>query len=388
MHSKVVMPDLLAFFSACRSGDLALMTAALDEDASLVRERTDQGSTPLHLAVPHSAALQLLLDRGADPDARDTGDNATALHFAAGGGHLESVRVLLEAGADVHGNDDLHRNGVIGWAARRGNEAVVDLLLAAGARHHIFSAMGMVDTALVAHLIDEDAGVLRRRRSVYENEQTPLHAAFAPPDGLGFLTGAPNYEMMRLLIDRGAELEALDNRGRTPLEIAILRGDDEAMRLLRAAGAREPRRGEVSAERGGSIQEFADGITGSEPMFSVADMRATLRWYKAIGFSVPFEYEDGGEVHFARVAFGAAKFCLSPGGEPGPRDVSFWLYTTDIDSLYRRLRAMQQQREQRSDLPIVKFEEDLHTPFYSGRQFSIKDPNGVTLIFLQPTPSP
>ena len=377
------MPDRAAFFSACRSGDIALMIAALDEDASLVRARTEQGSTPLHLAVPHAAALQLLLDRGAEPDARDAGDNATALHVAAGAGQLESVRVLLAAGADVHGEGDLHRHGVIGWASRRGNESVVDLLVAAGAKHHIFSAMGIGDLTLIARLIDEDAGVLRRRRSAYENEQTPLHAAFAPPDGLGHLTGAPNYAIMRLLLDRGAPIEARDNRGRTPLEMAILRGDVEAIRLLRAAGASEPRH-DASTAGGGSIQEFASCIKGSEPMFSVADMRATLRWYKAIGFDVPFAYEDGGDVTFARIAFGASKFCLSSGGEPGPRDVSFWLYTSAIDGLYQRLRAMQAQRERQPDLPVVKFDEDLHTPFYGGRQFSIKDPNGLTLIFLQP----
>jgi hypothetical protein len=30
------------------------------------------------------------------------------------------------------------------------------------------------------------------------------------------------------------------------------------------------------------------------------------------------------------------------------------------------------------------FVEDLHDPFYGGRQFSIRDLNGYTLVFLQP----
>ena len=34
--------------------------------------------------------------------------------------------------------------------------------------------------------------------------------------------------------------------------------------------------------------------------------------------------------------------------------------------------------------PEVRFEEDLYTPFYGGRQFSISDINGVSLIFWQP----
>ena len=36
------------------------------------------------------------------------------------------------------------------------------------------------------------------------------------------------------------EQEAKDDKGRAPLAVAMLRGDQEAMRLLKAAGAKEP----------------------------------------------------------------------------------------------------------------------------------------------------
>jgi hypothetical protein len=36
------------------------------------------------------------------------------------------------------------------------------------------------------------------------------------------------------------------------------------------------------------------------------------------------------------------------------------------------------------DQPEVRFEEDLYEPFYGGRQFSIRDPNGLALIFWHP----
>jgi hypothetical protein len=32
----------------------------------------------------------------------------------------------------------------------------------------------------------------------------------------------------------------------------------------------------------------------------------------------------------------------------------------------------------------VSFDEDLYGPFYGGRQFSVRDPNGCSLIFYQP----
>ena len=54
------------------------------------------------------------------------------------------------------------------------------------------------------------------------------------------LSGKPNYEMLQLLIALGADLEATDDKGRTPLAVAMLHGDHEAMRILKAAGASEP----------------------------------------------------------------------------------------------------------------------------------------------------
>src|SRR5262245_11577027 len=182
-------PNVAEFLRACQIGDVNALRELLPIDPSLARERVAGGTTGLHQATRHPDALRLLLEHGADPNLRDTGDDASALHFAAANGNLESVRILLDAGADVHGAGDLHNGDVIGWAARPGNEAVIDLLLARGARHHIFSAMALNDLDLTDEVVDDDPDALVRRRSKFENEHTPVHAAFAPPDGLGLLCG-------------------------------------------------------------------------------------------------------------------------------------------------------------------------------------------------------
>ena len=199
--------------------------------------RDEGGRTGLHLAMRHPEAVQLLLSHGADPNARENGDNVTPLHLAAAHGLLESVRILLDAGADVHGRGDLHEGDVIGWAAGSRNQPVIDLLLERGARHHVFSAMALGDPALVRRVVADDPAALRRRRSRFENGQTAVHAAFAPADGIGFLCGKPDHDMLALLIELGADVHAADDRGRTPLTLAMLRGDHVAMRLLVAAGA-------------------------------------------------------------------------------------------------------------------------------------------------------
>ena len=199
------------------------MRGLLKTDPELVRERIASGSTGRHQAVRHPEAVRLLIAHGADPNVRDEADNAGPLHFAAANGSLDSVRILLDAGADVRGAGDVHKGDVIGWAARQGNEAVIALLLARGARHHMFSAMALGDLDLVERLVEEDAGCLSRRKSRFEQGQTPLHAACAPPDGLG---GQPNYALLERLIELGADIEAKDDHGRTPLSKMFRRDDD------------------------------------------------------------------------------------------------------------------------------------------------------------------
>ena len=382
-------PNVAEFFRACAAGDVDALQELLKNDPSLVRERNSEGSTGLHQAVRYPNALRLLIEHGGDPNVRDVGDNASPLHFAAANGFLESVRILLDAGADVRGSGDVHKGDVIGWAARPGNEAVINLLLERGARHHIFSAMALGDLDLVQRLVEENPESLSRRRSRFENEQTPMHAAFAPPDGLSWLSGKPNYAMLELLIELGADLEAKDDKGRTPLAVAMLRGDREAMRVLKAAGAEEPHEVQRSSLPK-DMTAAASSVTKTVPMFFVPDMRATVRWYESIGFTVDERYEDGGELMFAKVSFGKGELTLCPGGNPGPRDVRLWFFTDRIQELYRLMKERQLRAAQAamsrgcSEEPDVQFEEDLYEPFYGGRQFSIRDNNGLTLIFWDP----
>ncbi|HUQ84302.1 MAG TPA: ankyrin repeat domain-containing protein [Gemmatimonadaceae bacterium] len=349
-------PHLHEWFAAVEAKDLAAMRAMLEADPSLVRER-------------------------------DSGDNATALHFAAGGGHIEIVRLLLDAGADVNGFGDVHESDVIGWAAGDGVEPhrdVIALLLERGARHHILSAIALNDLALVESIVEENPDALNRRRSRFEQRQTPLHFALSAPDGLR--TKPAQYEMADLLIELGADVEAVDDRGRTPLAVAMLRGDVEAMRRLRAAGAQDP-----SASPSSTSEQRLAAMRASMkyivPMLCVPDVDATAEWLQSFGFTLEERHPKTGQMDWASLSFGKVWLMVQPRVARPQQQIALWFYTSGIDDLYDMFRARQLESARSAMAggpakpPAVHFLEDLYEPFYGGRQFSIRDPNGFELVF-------
>jgi len=75
----------------------------------------------------HTEVARLLLDRGADVNARGF-LAATGLHWAAINGQVDTVRFLLEAGADPSLRDERFEADALGWAREGGHEEVVALL--------------------------------------------------------------------------------------------------------------------------------------------------------------------------------------------------------------------------------------------------------------------
>jgi ankyrin repeat protein/uncharacterized glyoxalase superfamily protein PhnB len=368
----------------------------LDREPELANARNDDGATALHLALAHPEGVRLLLERGADPNLRDTGDNALPLHFAAAGAPTETVRLLIDAGSEVHGAGDAHALDVIGWAAcfAEPRRDVVDLLLTHGARHHVFSAIATGDHRALRVLAAEHRDALGRRLGGWEQEQTALHYCIAPPDGLvggRFRTGE-HYRTLQLLVDLGAEMEARDARGRTPLAVAMLRGDREAMRILHEAGAREPEAPDGD-EPPPSVAGVARSVVGLVPMIAVPDVDAAVAWYRAVGFELTGSNGEPGRLDWAEVALGEARIMFASaaeGGREGTSGVSLWLYTNRIDDLHADLRRRQFDRSRailagrEPETPEIRFRAELYRTHYGMREFAIEDPHGVDLTFAQP----
>ena len=107
-------------FEAAKTGDVAALTTLLDAHPDKLRARNKPYEwTLLHAAASEGqlAAVDLLLRRGLDVNAREKGDNTYAMHWAAATGKVDVVRRLIDAGGDVVGHGDDHGLEVIGWAS-------------------------------------------------------------------------------------------------------------------------------------------------------------------------------------------------------------------------------------------------------------------------------
>ena len=97
-------------------------------DANAVARNAELEVAPLHSAAAggHGSIVELLLEHGADPNARQRG-GFTPLHAAAQNGDRESVEVLVERGADTTAATDDGKTAA-DLAAAAGHDELVELL--------------------------------------------------------------------------------------------------------------------------------------------------------------------------------------------------------------------------------------------------------------------
>ena len=222
--------------SAAQSGDIDALRQRLDARPDLINALAGRGfpkATALHLAALRNqhAATRLLIERGADLDAREFPDNAAPLHFAAMYGDLDLVRLLVEAGADVEGKGDDPEVGIVGWATcfRQVREDVAEYLLKHGATLNLWSAIALDKVDDVRAIVARDPALLAARMTRGHHRRTPLHHAAA----------RNRLAIVQLLLELGADPNAADATGATALTTAVQEKADPAIEsALLAAGAR------------------------------------------------------------------------------------------------------------------------------------------------------
>ncbi len=201
--------------------------------AGLVNTQNNFGLSSLHYASlgGHEEAVELLLEHGAKLNITSK-QGLTPLFVAARAGRTEIVEILSELnGINLEGGDAL-AHSPLSIAVMNGHLRIVVRLLQSGADPHAKNNDGMLPLHIAAQrghgeVVVALLRVLKKRKgNIDERDKlgnTPLHYA----------TKTGRKELVRELLQAGANSSLRNRKNETAQDIAEERGDDEVLSVLR-----------------------------------------------------------------------------------------------------------------------------------------------------------
>lgn len=181
-------------------------------------------------------SVEFLLSKGADINAGHS--PVTPLHEAAEGRDPNLVEFLIAKGADVNAGADTGDTPLVRAirSSRLNRDSIVELLMAKGARVDTRTADGK--TPLWEAFQNRHSGIARKLIEAGASIAIPNVKHYSTP--LFAATQWGDVALVRLLLDKGADIRSVNEYGETALHQAILsqNGNREAVvELLLAGGA-------------------------------------------------------------------------------------------------------------------------------------------------------
>ena len=203
-------------FDAIALNDIEAVKNFVQKDKRNLRELDDGRITPLHKACMcnNPDIAQYLITAGADINAKDV-DKMTPLHYACIEASDQLITILAENKADTSiENNKKQKPSQI-------------LELRDNARKALFNALEKgerEDKKTVIDIIKQWPDMVNRP---FSKGMRPIHLA----------AGFGHPEMIEILLQYGADIEALDNKLNTPLHYAAMYNKPDAIRFLIQHGA-------------------------------------------------------------------------------------------------------------------------------------------------------
>lgn len=407
MTSRQEIIDLI--FKAASSRGSSYLTVKEIADAhsiDIVNVRNNKNQTLLHVAAGYgrTSLVRYLLHHGANVNALDN-EGQAPLHNACGHGHSLVSQVLIKYGANVNLTDNR------GWspmhfAVSRGDNherispiywQVIELLLESGAdpylesrsgkncmmkvkriedatdiktKHLLSLVKGLESKQDIFKVVDKHISLdhifallntsnevnmdvleilatpntVRFHLSLHHNI-TPLHSA----------AGYNHIEAAKLILERGANVQAIDDRNRMPLHIAAQYGHVEMIELLVTSGS------EVNRQ----------DLGGNTPLHLAAPLKtfaACLKLFE-LGASIDLKNNQG-QLAYDLAEAGDVREVLRP--HQGRQVIS----TASGQAIYMELVADTPQPQEGDDKPIdydLMLDSESNIPlFRSTTKYSIK----------------
>jgi ankyrin repeat protein len=210
-----------------------LLEAGADIDA---RSRINR-STSLHKAASygHTAVIQLLLERGAKIDASGN-HGETPLHSAAIKGFGEAVELLAKRGTELEALVE-NRLTALHLAVMENHKKVINVLLRLGADINAKGEYGFSPLAIAA---SERHKRMARLLIAHEANVNATGQDLKGLNGMSMLLIAVSRghtEIVKILIESGADVNVEDGKDWNALDWATARADESTLELLPGRGA-------------------------------------------------------------------------------------------------------------------------------------------------------
>jgi ankyrin repeat protein len=257
---------ITALMLAARQGAIDAGVALVAGGADLALEEPQYGFTAMQTAIfnGHYAFAKMLIDKGAPVNDGSLYIVVEMRNLAKytnrpnppdsenGVSHFDVAKLLVEKGADVNAR----YTKTVPPRQAQGNINVAPGSTA------LYRAVRAIDLASVKLLVDAGANP----SLALTDGSTPLMAAAglgAPRGGDEEVTEAGDrndpVDVMKVLVDKGADVNAVNDAGMTPMHYAVQRGVDRIIEYLASKGARF----DVKNKQGRSPADLARGRTAT-----------------------------------------------------------------------------------------------------------------------------
>jgi len=210
------------FLEAVKAGDLESLKEMIEEDVSLLGARTELGVSAILLAIYYGKNETAEYLSGESPQ--------LDVFEASAAGRLERVRDLLAGEGDLANAYSSDGFQPLGLASFFGHPPVVELLLGHGAAvnsasrnsQHVMPLHGAVahrHTEIARRLIEHGADVNAEQKGGFTPLQEAAHSG--------------QLEMAQLLLDHGANVSSRNAAGKSALDLALEQDHKNVARILR-----------------------------------------------------------------------------------------------------------------------------------------------------------
>lgn len=185
-------------FHITKSGPIAKRLIGAGADLNL---KSSDGYAPIHSAIRHLDVLKVLVEAGADLEARDKIQQRTALEKAIDQHLVKSAIYLIDKGASADTPND--------WG-----------------QTIFLHVAGNTETTAISVV-----------KALLKNKKRLLQRNVHGMDAILSAAARANNEMVKLLLDAGADVNSKNSRNETPISFAIRYDNEKLSRLLLSYGA-------------------------------------------------------------------------------------------------------------------------------------------------------